>query len=109
MVQEWLKVYLYSHVKRWLPRLPALLLVLVISSVEHDFMVSTGLGFFMPLYLVEYGIGGVCVRVFISLCVFVTLFFLCVTVCCVIDVLFFVLCACVFSGLHTVRVVCCLV
>ena len=68
MVQEWLKVYLYSHVKRWLPRLPALLLVLVVSSVEHDLLVSTGLGFFMPLYLVEYGIGGVCACFYFAVC-----------------------------------------
>ena len=59
VIQEWLKTYLYAYLKRWIPRHGALLLILVLSSLEHDFIIGIGMGFFMPMYLIEYGLLGI--------------------------------------------------
>ena len=58
---DWLKAYVHTPLRKWLPGLPASvakLTVMVLSALEHDFILSTGLGYFMPVYLVEYGICG---------------------------------------------------
>ena len=61
VIQEWLKTYFYAYLKNWVPRAVALLAILVLSAAEHDFLIGTGMGFYIPMYLVEYGlIGTVC-------------------------------------------------
>ena len=58
ITHEWIKAYLHCHLKKWLPPMLAMLTVLILSAFEHDFLISCGIGVFMPIYLVEYGIGG---------------------------------------------------
>lgn len=58
IIYDWLKSYLYIHFRKWLPTSIAILLVLVVSALEHDFIISTGVGFFRPVYVLQYGIGG---------------------------------------------------
>ena len=35
-----------------------MLVILIMSAFEHDFLLSAGLGYFMPFYMVEYGVCG---------------------------------------------------
>ena len=58
IIYDWLKSYMFSQFKKLLPTSLAILLVLVVSAFEHDFVISTGVGFFMPVYVLQYGIGG---------------------------------------------------
>jgi sterol O-acyltransferase len=58
IIQEWLKAYVHRPLKKWLPLPLATLIVLLVSAFEHDFLLSAGLGYFMPVYLVQYGICG---------------------------------------------------
>jgi sterol O-acyltransferase len=58
VILEWLKSYFYAYLKSWAPRAVALLAILLLSAAEHDFLIGTGLGFFIPMYLVEYGLIG---------------------------------------------------
>jgi hypothetical protein len=59
LIQEWLKAYIYRPLRSTgLPAGAAMLVILVLSAFEHDFLLSAGLGYFMPVYIVEYGICG---------------------------------------------------
>ena len=59
IIQEWLKAYVYRPLRSiGLPAGAAMLVILVLSAFEHDFLLSAGLGYFMPVYIVEYGICG---------------------------------------------------
>ena len=59
VIHEWLKAYLYRplrscSVKAW----QATLIILVISAFEHDLLLSAGLGYFVPVYMIEYAVCG---------------------------------------------------
>ena len=56
MVHDWLKEHLHRHLKKFIPSIVSMLVVLLLSGIEHDVLISTGLGYFMPMYLVQYGI-----------------------------------------------------
>ena len=58
IIYDWLKSYMFSQFKKLLPTSLAILLVLVVSSFEHDLVMSAAVGFFMPVYVLQYGIGG---------------------------------------------------
>ena len=57
-MQEWLKEYVYRHIRKRVHPILAVFLVLILSALEHDFQIAIGFGFFMPMYLVEYGLMG---------------------------------------------------
>lgn len=58
VMHEWLKAYVHRPLKKCLPVSLATIIVLLVSAFEHDFIISTGLGYFMPIFLLEYGICG---------------------------------------------------
>ena len=58
IIHEWLKEYVHRPLKKRLPLPLATLIVVLVSAFEHDFILSTGFGYFMPVYLVQYGIFG---------------------------------------------------
>ena len=58
VIQEWFKDYVYHHLRRHTHPTLAILLILLISAVAHDLLVGCGVGFFVPLYILEYSVGG---------------------------------------------------
>jgi hypothetical protein len=36
-----------------------MIVIVILSAFEHDFLLSAGLGYFLPVYMVEYGLCGV--------------------------------------------------
>ena len=58
IIQEWLRAYLYKTFKKLMPKSLAMLLILMWSAFEHDFALTAGFGYFMPVYLVEFGMCG---------------------------------------------------
>ena len=59
IIHEWLKAYVYRPLRtRGVPAWQATLVILVVSAFEHDFLLSAGLGYFMPVYMIEYGLCG---------------------------------------------------
>ena len=58
-VLDWLKNYVYHHLRKWTHPLLAILLVLLMSAIGHDVLVGSGVGFFAPFFVMEYALGGV--------------------------------------------------
>ena len=58
VIHDWLKAYVHKHLKKYFPQALVLLSVLCLSAFAHDILVGVGMGFFLPVYLVQYGIGG---------------------------------------------------
>ena len=59
IVHDWLKAYMQPTLKKLVPQPLATMVIIVMSAFEHDFLFSTGIGYFIPLYMVEYGICGI--------------------------------------------------
>lgn len=58
VIQEWLKTYLFSFLKKRMPPVLAIVVVLIVSAIEHDILISIGTGFFIPVLLIAYGLWG---------------------------------------------------
>ena len=59
VIHEWLKAYVYRPLRSsGVPARVVMLAILMVSAFEHDFLLSAGLGYFMPVYMVEYGFCG---------------------------------------------------
>ena len=58
VIQEWLKAYVFTPLKKWIPPVLAIVAVLFLSAIEHDILISIGIGFFVPVLLITYGFWG---------------------------------------------------
>ena len=58
IIYDWLKAYIHRPLKQHVPLPLAGLAVVLLSAFEHDFLLSAGMGYFIPVYLLQYGVCG---------------------------------------------------